>query len=188
MLEFIGDFSASIYMTIAQIDYSIVFNTTIISLLLILFLSIILLTYFNENVIKCFFSLNYMQYYKPVLFYIISLSLTQLFNYQIDFATLFAEFAAIITLIKLIGLIDNKIGISFLQIIGGFAFIELVLSPKEFLDKAELELVISLLLSCFLILFFAQSRFKKAIVSYHNRITGGLVRLLTKTESSNPSD
>lgn len=179
-------FFSSVYATIQDLNLVYMALYILMYIYIVVVLTTFLVVYFDKKVIESFFSDDYTIYAKPMLFYLATLVFIHILNYNAGVLTIFVEMFFIVEIIKLIGSINNTAGKNILQIIGGFALVELILSPNGDWGNIESMLVISLLITSFILLFIMESKLKTTIIDKHNKITEYIVAKLVQTNPQDP--
>ena len=141
------------YITVITLDWSEIILNTIIYFIVFLLLAVFLVVFFDERMLRRFFSKESREYGRPFIFYLFVLSIIHSINANNNLATIFFEMLFIILIVKSIGLIKTNTGEAILKILGGFALIELILSPIINLEKIESTLYLSKILIAFWIVF-----------------------------------
>lgn len=171
--------------TLYDLDWTVIIMNTIIYFFFLLILTIFLVVFFDKSVIRRFFSKESGEYVRPLIFYLFVLGLIQYINVQTNISAIFFEILFIILIVKSIGLIDAKTGEAILQILGGFALIQLILSPIGNLENMESTLVISLSIISFLLIIINGDRWREKVIFYYRKITNIIIQILIK--ETNPS-
>ena len=170
-----------IRITFSELDLTEIFKNIIIYFIFLLILAVFLVVYFDKNVIERFFSNDYREYFRPLIFYLSMLVLIQSINIQTNLPAIFFEILYIIVIVKLIGLVNIDTGSAILQILGGFALIQLILSPIGNLENIESTLVISLSLTSLLIFFLvfvSGNRWNEKIIIFYKKTTNNIIKFL----------
>lgn len=171
----------AVRITFSDLNLMEIFRNVIIFSILFFILSVFLVVYFDKNVIERFFSNDYKEYFRPLIFYLSMLVLIQLINIQYNFPTIFFEMLFIIVIVKLIGLINIDTGSVVLQILGGFTLIELILSPIGEFENIEPNTVISLSLTSlllFCIVYVSSNRLSGKIILCYKKTTNHIINFL----------
>ena len=166
------------YNTIINLDWSEILLNTTIYFIIFLLLAVFLVVFFDERIFKRFFSKESQEYSRPFVFYFFVLLIIQLINSNNNLAATFFEILFIILIVKSIGLINMNTGEAILKILGGFALIELILSPIQNLEKIESTLVIPLILTSFLMLIINGGFKREKMISSYQSITNLIIEWL----------
>ena len=174
---------SEIYKTFIDLDWlEIILNTTIY-IAVFLLLAIFLVVFFDGKIFEMFFSTESQEYGRLFIFYLFVLFIIHLINSNNNSATIFFEMLFIIIIVKSIGLINRNTGESILKILGGFALIELILSPIQNLEKIESTLVIPLMITSSLMLLIISGGLKREnFISYYQSITKFIIKLIINTK------
>lgn len=170
--------------TTSDINWGGVIKYAAIYYAFLIFLSIFLVVFFDDRVLKNFFSVESREYAKPLVFYVFVLWIIRIINIRTHYTALFVESFFIILIVKFVGLVDTKTGKNILRIVGGFALIELILSPIGNLDKIEPTLVVSLLFIVVpLMVLFYYKTYREKIEYIFKKITTIIIEKLIKEEA-----
>ena len=159
-------------------------NTTevlifVISLFVLMLLIIgLLLLYFNERMISLLFTqkMNMKAYvvYSLLLVFVIFLK-----DPSSNIPYIFLQGFFVIIAIKLLGTINENIGKEVLKIIGGFVFIQTILSPKDTVIECSSSIIISILIVIFLLLI---KQLREVMMSFIRWINKEIEYFVSKLE------
>lgn len=171
------------YRTVINLNWTEIILNTIIYFIVLLLLAVFLVVFFDKRILSRFFSKESREYGRPFIFYLSVLSIIHSINTKNNLATIFFEILFIILIVKSIGLINTNTGEAILKILGGFALIELVLSPIINLENIESTLVIPLLLTSSLMLILNGGWKREKIILYYQGVTNFIIELLIKNQT-----
>lgn len=151
--------------------------------LAIFLLGILFVVFFNEKLIKNFFSSERGEYARPFVYYLMILWFIRIVNSETSTITLLVESFIILSLVKFIGHVNSKAGADILKILGGFILIEFTLRPVGNLEEIEFSLLISSIIVAFSILtIISIQRIRENVLPWFEKRTKWLIELLTKKE------
>ena len=171
------------YRTVINLDWTEIILNTIIYFIVFLLLAVFLVVFFDERILRRFFSKESREYGRPFIFYLFVLTIIHSINSNNNVATIFFEILFIILIVKSIGLINKNTGEAILEILGGFALIELILSPIMNLENIGSTLVIPLLITSSLMLIINGGWGRESIILYYQRFTNFFIEFLSKNQN-----
>ncbi|ETA68455.1 hypothetical protein MettiDRAFT_1926 [Methanolobus tindarius DSM 2278] len=181
--------STSVWNTILGLEILKTLQYTGIYILFGLIMSVFVIVYFDERLIDSFLSSDSKTYSYPLVFYLTILLIIQLVNAKTNITAIFVEVLFILFIVKLIGLINANAGKNILEILGGFALIEIILSPNGNLDNLDYILITPLFLISIILLSTIKCKWsKELIVNFYTWATNYILMKLIKDESVKEKD
>lgn len=153
--------------TVISLDWTKIILNTIIFFIVMLFVLVFLIVFFDQRMLERFFSMKSQEYVWPLIFYLIALWIIYFIKVQNSMSTVFFEILFIILIVKIIGVVNAKTGELTLQILGGFALIEIFLSPIGNLENIDSELVVPLIINSSLMIIFIGSKKREKVIKYY---------------------